>query len=44
MELDGIMLIEINQSEKDKLSYDFIHMWYLRNKTEDHRGREGKIK
>ena len=27
-----------------QLSYDFIHMWNLRNRTEKHRGREGKIK
>jgi len=35
MELEGIMLSEISQSEKDK-----YHMRNLRNKTEDHRGRE----
>ena len=27
-----------------KLSYDLIDTWNLRNKTEDHRGREEKIK
>ena len=27
-----------------QLSYDLTDMWNLRNKTEDHRGREEKIK
>ena len=27
-----------------QLSNDFIYMWNLRNKIEDHRGREEKIK
>ena len=39
MELEGTMLSEINQSEKD--TYVFIYMWNLRNLAEDHRGREG---
>ena len=46
MELEGIMLSEISQSEKDN-----FHMISLiqrisefENKTEDHRGREGKMK
>ena len=35
------MLSEISQSEKD--NYHMISlMWNLRNKTEAHRGREGK--
>ena len=41
MELEGVMLSEISQSEK-QLPYDLTNMWNLRNKTEDHRGREGK--
>ena len=40
MELEGIMLRKICQSEKDK--YDFIHMWNLRYKTDEHKGREAK--
>ena len=43
MELEGIMLSKISQSEKE-LSYDLTNMWNLRNKTKEHRGREGKIK
>ena len=39
IELEGIMQSEISQSEKDK-----YHMWNLRNKTEDHRGRGEKIR
>ena len=42
MELEGIMLSEISQSEKDR--YHMISlMWNLRN-TDEHRGREGKIR
>ena len=39
MELEGIMLSEISQSEKDR--YVFSHVWILRNLTEDHGGGEG---
>ena len=42
MELEGIMLSEISQSEKDKY-HDFTHMWNLRNKTGEHKGRVAKI-
>ena len=42
MKLEGIMLSEISQSEKD--NYMISLMWNLRNKIEDHRGREEKIK
>ena len=41
MELECIMLSEISQR---KISYDFTHMWNLRNTTDEHRGREGKIR
>ena len=41
MELEGIMLSEISQSEKDRY-HVFTHMWNLRNLTEDHGGREGE--
>ena len=41
MELEGIMLSEISQSEKDRY-HVFILMWILRNLTEDH--AEGKEK
>ena len=34
-----------NKSVRERqLSYGFTNMWNLRNKAEDHRGREGKIK
>ena len=43
MELECIMLSEISQSEKNK--YHMISlMWNLRNKIDEYRGREGKIK
>ena len=42
MELEGIMLSEITQSEKDK-NHDFTHMRTLRDKTDEHKGRETKI-
>ena len=36
---------EQNKSiRKRQLSYDLTHMWNLRNKTEDHRGRDRKTK
>ena len=41
MELEGIMLSEISESEKDII---FTHMWNMRNSTDEHRGREGKIR
>ena len=40
MELEGIMLNEISQRQK---SYDFTHMRTLRDKTDEHKGRETKI-
>ena len=40
MELEGIMLSEIRERQK---SYDFIHMRTLRDKTDEHKGRETKI-
>ena len=40
MELEGIMLSEISQRQK---SYDFTHMRTLRDKTDEHKGRETKI-
>ena len=42
MELECIMLSKI--SRRKTKSYDFTHMWNLRNKTDEHRGREGKIR
>ena len=38
MEVEGIMLSEISQK-----SYDFTHMRMLRDKTDEHKGREAKI-
>ena len=42
MELEGIMLNEISQSEEDSY-HIFSLMWNLRNLTEGHREKEGKI-
>ena len=34
-----------NKSVRERLlSHDITHMWNLRNKTNEYRGREGKIK
>ena len=33
MDLEGIMLSEISQIEKDKILYDFIYMWSLKTKA-----------
>ena len=43
IELEGIMLSEISQSEKDKKSYDFTHMRTLGDKTDEHKVRKTKI-
>ena len=40
MELEGIMLSEVRERQK---SYDFTHMRTLRDKTDEHKGRETKI-
>ena len=43
--MTGGYYAEGNKSIRERqLSYDLIHMWNLRNKIEDHRGREEKIK
>ena len=39
MKLDCIMLSKIRERQ---ISYDFIHMWNLRYKTDEHKGREIK--
>ena len=38
----GDMLSEIRQSDKNNYHLISLIMWNLRNKTEDHRGREEK--
>ena len=43
MELECIVLSKISQSEKDKYHMTSL-MWNLRNKTDEHRGREGKTR
>ena len=43
MELEGIRLSEISQSEEDRYMVSFTHMWNLRNLTDYSRGKEGKI-
>ena len=40
MELEGIMISEIRERQK---SYEFTHMRTLRDKTDDHKGKETKI-
>ena len=35
MELEGIMLSETSQTEKNKYSYDFTYMWNLKDKTNE---------
>ena len=40
MELEDIMLSEIRERQ---ISYDFTHMRTLRDKTDEHKGREAKI-
>ena len=40
MEPEGIMLSEVRERQK---SYEFTHMKTLRDKTDEHKGRETKI-
>ena len=40
-ELECIMLSEISQRGQ---IHDFTHTWNLRNTTDEHRGRKGKIR
>ena len=40
MDLEGIVLSEISQAEKDRY-HVFTHMWILRNSMEDQEGGEG---
>ena len=40
MELEGVMLSEIRERQ---VSYDFTHMRTLRDKTDEHKGKEAKI-
>ena len=35
VELEGIMLSETSQTEKNKYSYDFTYMWNLKDKTNE---------
>ena len=44
MDGTGGYYAERNKSIREKQLYDFTQMSNLRNKTEDHRGREEKIK
>ena len=39
MELEGTVLSEISQAEKDRY-HVFTHIWILRNLTQDHGGEE----
>ena len=41
MELEGIMLSEVSQSEKDKL-YVLIHLGNINNSEREYKGREKK--
>ena len=39
-ELEGVMLSKIRERQ---ISYDFTHMRTLRDKTDEHKGREAKV-
>ena len=34
MDLEGIMLSKVSQTEKDKYHYDFTHVWNIKRKRE----------
>ena len=42
MELEGIMLSEVSQSEKDKTVYVLIHLGNINNSEREYKGREKK--
>lgn len=42
VEREGTTPSGINQKEKDKYQMIFTHMWVLRNKTGEHRGKKNK--
>ena len=44
MEPEGINAKRNKSVRERQILYDFTHMWNLRNKTNEHREREGKIK
>ena len=37
-------LSEYQSVRERKISYDFIHMWNLRNRAHEYRGRGGKVR
>ena len=41
MELEGIMLSEISQLEKNNYHMVSLIMWNIRNSERDHKGKEG---
>ena len=43
MDGTGGYYAEQNKSIRQRQLYGFTHMWNIRNSTEDHRGREGKL-
>ena len=44
MDLECFKLTKQNKSGRERQIYDFTHTWNLRNKTDEHSGREGKLK
>ena len=40
MDLQGIMLSELSQTETEKIPHDFTYMQNLRNKTEQRKNRQ----
>ena len=46
-DMDGARMYYAKQNKsirERQISYDLTHMWNLRNKTDEHRGKEGKIR
>ena len=42
--MDGTRVYYAKQSKLEKDKHDFTHMWNLRNKKDEHRGREANIR
>ena len=43
-DVDGTRAKWYKSVRERQIPYDFTYMWNLRNKTDEHRGREGKLK
>ena len=43
MELESIKLSKIKSVKERQIPYDFTHMWNLRNKIDEHKGKKKRL-